>query len=115
MSTNIEKLELTPAECEFCRTAIRERAYRKWRDAGCPKDRSRQFWLEAEDEWVGRNYVPHRFFEDDFDSMDDGLGKSPVTFANCEFCRKAIEKSAYFKRHTSQGGMWNRTAHRWRC
>jgi len=77
VSTNIEKLELTPAELASCRAKISDLAYRKWIEAGCPCNRSSEFWLEAEKDWVERHYVPHRFFEDEWLSLDEVIDQTP--------------------------------------
>ena len=60
MSATLETLELTPEELESCREAVRKMAYCKWLDAGRPDSGELDFWVEAEREWIERNYVPHR-------------------------------------------------------
>lgn len=40
---------------EQARQQIRELAYQKWENAGCPEGRAEEFWLEAEREISGEN------------------------------------------------------------
>ena len=101
MTTNIDNLELTPAERERCKAEIRELAYSKWLTAGRPKGQSLAFWLPAEEEWVEYYYVPVRLIE--------GYQQSPLAYG-CgqvqdgsrlrsiwDVRRSEILTSAYFK------------------
>lgn len=63
MPATLVTLELTPEELELCRKAVRKMAYFKWLDAGRPDWGELEFWLQAEREWIERNYVPHRTFD----------------------------------------------------
>lgn len=56
----LEKLLLTENELEEARRRIEEIAYTKWQQAGCPENRSLDFWNEAEIEWIEYFYVPDR-------------------------------------------------------
>lgn len=60
MNITLESLDLTPQELETARDRIRELAYVKWKDAGCPAEDSLKLWSLAEREWIAREYVPHR-------------------------------------------------------
>lgn len=40
---------------ESLRQQIRELAYKKWENAGCPWGQDREFWLEAEEELFGKD------------------------------------------------------------
>ncbi len=60
MHTSLETLDCTPEELDVFRDAIRKMAYARWREAGCPQHSDVDYWLEAEREWIGRYYVPHR-------------------------------------------------------
>ncbi|HJX11206.1 MAG TPA: DUF2934 domain-containing protein [Candidatus Binatia bacterium] len=59
MSPTLETLELSPEELELSKEAVRKIAYFKWLDAGQPEGEL-EFWLQAEQEWIEHNYVPHR-------------------------------------------------------
>jgi hypothetical protein len=60
MSVTLETLEMTGAELDRARDAVRTMAYFKWLDAGCPDGGQSEFWLKAQREWIERCYVPHR-------------------------------------------------------
>lgn len=64
MHTSLEMLDCTADELNVIRDAIRKLAYSRWLDAGCPEHAEINFWLEAEREWIGRYYVPHRLDSD---------------------------------------------------
>lgn len=70
MCLDLESLELSIEQLEMARAQVRERAYEKWQEAGCPPDDGLEYWLEAEREWISRNYVPWRAFE--ISSRSDG-------------------------------------------
>lgn len=40
---------------ESLRQQIREQAYYRWQEAGCPSGRDKEFWIEAEKELFGEN------------------------------------------------------------
>ena len=61
----LDALYLTEDEFQIAHEQIREAAYHKWIDAGCPSDRELEFWLEAELEWVEYRYVPDRYASSD--------------------------------------------------
>lgn len=56
----LDSLELTAEERRRCQEAIRCMAYEKWVRAGQPDGDGREFWMQAEREWIERCYVPHR-------------------------------------------------------
>lgn len=60
MTVTLESLELTAEEMDASKEAVQKMAYFKWLDAGCPDGGQLEFWLYAEREWIGHNYVPHR-------------------------------------------------------
>jgi hypothetical protein len=60
MTVTLETLELTPAELESIREAMRKMAYFNWLNAGCPDGRDLDFWLSAEREWIEHRFVPSR-------------------------------------------------------
>lgn len=48
----------TPEQCrDGCEEEIRDLAYQKWEDAGCPSGDGFDFWIEAEREVMAR--APH--------------------------------------------------------
>lgn len=61
----LETLELTPEEIEHSKETVRQMAFSRWINAGCPRCDGREFWLQAERDWIEHCYVPHRFFEHD--------------------------------------------------
>ena len=60
MAVTLDTLELTKEELELAREAVRRLAYAKWLDAGSPQGHDVDFWAQAEQEWIARNYVPAR-------------------------------------------------------
>src|ERR1043165_4231254 len=60
MHPNLESLDLTGEELEVAKATIRRMAYFNWLDTGKPDSKDLDFWLKAEQHWIGRNYVPHR-------------------------------------------------------
>ena len=60
MGVRLETLDLMPDELERAKERIRAIAFDKWRQAGSPADDSLNFWLEAEREWIEREYIPRR-------------------------------------------------------
>jgi hypothetical protein len=60
MSVMLETLEMTPQELVSCKDIVHRMAYFRWLDAGCPDRGQLEFWLDAQREWIARNYVPHR-------------------------------------------------------
>ena len=60
MTVTLDTLELTPAELENCRDAVRHIAYFNWLDAGCPPARPLDSWLFAERQWIEHFFVPNR-------------------------------------------------------
>jgi hypothetical protein len=63
MCVSLDNLEMSTEQLDLARSQVRECAYTKWRQAGFPPNDGIGFWLEAEQEWIGRNYVPPRPFE----------------------------------------------------
>jgi hypothetical protein len=63
MPVTLDTLELPPAQLEACQDEVRRMAYFRWLDAGAPAEGQLDFWLEAENEWIEFNYVPHRMFD----------------------------------------------------
>lgn len=61
MQPRLDSLLLTTDELEAARKQVREMAFFKWREAGCPDDDELTFWLEAEREWIQYCYVPGRW------------------------------------------------------
>lgn len=57
---SLDSLMLTQAELSIAKEQVRQMAYFKWKNAGCPDGRSQRFWSEAELEWIEYFYVPHR-------------------------------------------------------
>lgn len=62
--SNLDSLILTREELNIARSQVEEMAYYRWLYAGCPAGEDLRFWLEAELEWVGYRYCPHRFAEE---------------------------------------------------
>lgn len=60
---DLEALFLTDAELATAKSEIRQIAFCKWQDAGCPQNRDRDFWNEAQLEWIEYRYVPDRHLE----------------------------------------------------
>lgn len=60
MSITLDKLEILPEEFAIVKDQVRQIAYRKWQAAGSPRHQALKFWLEAEQEWIEHDYVPHR-------------------------------------------------------
>ena len=62
MCLTLDTLELTEEEINAAREEVQRLAYFKWEQAGCPHDADpREFWYEAEREWIEFNYVPDRY------------------------------------------------------
>lgn len=61
----LEALFLTDEELTAAREEIEKMAFAKWHDAGCPKDGRRDFYQEAQVEWVSYRYVPDRYAAED--------------------------------------------------
>ena len=57
----LEALLLTAAEVAAAKEDIKKLAFCKWKDAGSPENSERDFWMEAQLEWIEYRYVPHRF------------------------------------------------------
>ena len=57
----LDSLILTENELRDAKRQVQQMAYFKWQEAGRPEgDVSRQFWREAELEWIEYHYVPNR-------------------------------------------------------
>ena len=56
----LDQLLLTEEELESARSQVRDMAYRKWQESGCPENESLKYWQEAEREWIEYYYVPDR-------------------------------------------------------
>ena len=56
----LDQLLLTEKELELARNRVRELAYHKWQESGCPEGDELSFWQEAECEWIEYYYVPNR-------------------------------------------------------
>lgn len=63
MPVTLETLELTPQKLESCKEAVHRMAYFNWLNAGCPSGNQLEFWVQAEQEWIQHNYVPHRMLD----------------------------------------------------
>lgn len=62
MCPTLDTLELTEEELRAAREEVQRLAYLKWEGAGCPRRAdSRQFWCDAEQEWIDFYYVPDRY------------------------------------------------------
>lgn len=61
MQLCLESLLLTSSELRAARKEVRQMAYFKWEEAGCPDDDAERFWREAELEWIEYLYVPDRY------------------------------------------------------
>lgn len=62
---DLEALFLTDEELAAAKEEIKKMAFAKWHDAGCPKDGKKDFWAEAQLEWIEYRYVPDRYATDD--------------------------------------------------
>lgn len=62
---NLEALFLTEEELELAKKEIKKMAFCKWHDAGRPEGSSRDFWSEAQLEWIEYRYVPDRYAPQD--------------------------------------------------
>ena len=60
MTVSLDTLELTPAEFDAAKEAVRHIAHARWLDAGRPAGAELECWLKAEREWIENAYVPHR-------------------------------------------------------
>lgn len=49
------KASLTVEQTDSLRAMIRELAYMKWKESGCPEGQDERFWLEAEREVLSRS------------------------------------------------------------
>lgn len=58
---DLEALYLTNDELAAAKKEIQKMAFCKWADAGRPKNSSRDFWREAQLEWIEYRYVPDRY------------------------------------------------------
>jgi hypothetical protein len=67
MCVSLENIELLPEQRDSARRQIRERAYERWSKDGSPPSDGIVYWLDAEREWIGRNYVPPRPLETNVD------------------------------------------------
>jgi hypothetical protein len=76
MCVNLESLELTTEQQTTACDQIRERAYHFWEKAGRPPSDGVEFWLAAEEEWIGQLYVPPRPLERDGDGAADAAVQS---------------------------------------
>jgi hypothetical protein len=73
MCVNLETLELTSEQQCEARDQVRQRAYELWEEAGRPPGDGVEFWLAAEEEWIGHDYVPPRPLEWNDDDAADVL------------------------------------------
>jgi hypothetical protein len=89
MTVTLETLELTPEERNSCQDAVEQMAYFNWLGAGSPDDGQLEFWLEAEREWIGYNYVPNR----PLDGARPQSGIQPATVAAGESREEPIPQN----------------------
>jgi len=61
---DLEALFLTDEELEVAKREVKKMAFCKWSDAGRPENSSRDFWNEAQLEWIEYRYVPDRYAAD---------------------------------------------------
>ena len=62
---SLDALFLTEDEYQLALSQVRHWAYLKWLDAGRPVGKDKDFWLEAETEWVESQYVPERYADEE--------------------------------------------------
>lgn len=54
----LEALYLTHQSLKIAKRQVEQLAMKKWNSAGCPMSSSRDFWQEAQAEWIEHRYVP---------------------------------------------------------
>ena len=57
-TTKLEALFLTEGNLQKAKQQIEKLAIGMWQSAGCPEPGERDFWQEAQAEWIRRDYVP---------------------------------------------------------